>query len=42
MALFFVKILSHNNEISVPKAKCFIAINVIVIVITLFRYYVHG
>lgn len=42
MAQFFTEILSHSKEISVTKSKVFLYLNVSTIVITLFRYYVHG
>ena len=42
MAWFYIKILSYNNEISARKAKIFVVLNMVTILITLFRYYVHG
>ena len=42
MAFFYIKLLSYSDEVSVKKSKMIIVFNVGVIVISLFRYFVHG
>lgn len=42
MSLFFIEILSYSQEISKRKAIALLVTNLLVIVITLFRYFVHG
>ena len=42
MAFFYIEILAYNGEVSVAKTKCFVALNMTMLVVTLFRYYVHG
>ena len=42
MSLFFIDILAYSLEISKGKALGLLTANLIVIIITLFRYFVHG
>lgn len=42
MARFYIGILVHGQEISLWKSYSFVACNLAIIFITLFRYFVHG